>query len=156
MPSAWKQHLDTYRASHTEKSLKECMVEASACYRGMSANKHQKPEKRMDRKNNHAMDPLLMLTMFASHEHDPHIHMMTADEKHYIRFLDTNSLVIRRDGVLPLSSAQKRLFYITDELYSPECRIDGPDAHTTAQGALVALQSLYPKGFELHVREGAL
>ena len=33
MPSAWTQHLSAYRASHPSKSMKECMIEASACYR---------------------------------------------------------------------------------------------------------------------------
>ena len=41
MPSAWTQHLSAYRASHPYKSMKECMIEASACYRksGVAASK---------------------------------------------------------------------------------------------------------------------
>jgi len=37
MPSAWTQHLAAYRASHPSKTMKECMIEASACYRKAGA-----------------------------------------------------------------------------------------------------------------------
>ena len=33
MPSAWAQHLSAYRASHPNATLKQAMLQASACYR---------------------------------------------------------------------------------------------------------------------------
>ena len=46
--SAWTQHLAAYRASHPSKSMKECMIEASACYRksGATASKAVKSASR--------------------------------------------------------------------------------------------------------------
>ena len=35
--SAWTQHLAAYRASHPSKTMKECMIEASACYRKLGS-----------------------------------------------------------------------------------------------------------------------
>ena len=46
MPSAWTQHLSAYRASHPSKSMKECMIEASACYRKGSPSADSKAVKR--------------------------------------------------------------------------------------------------------------
>lgn len=150
MPSTpWTEHLDKFRASHPGKTLKEAMVEASACYKGSGGKKVTKKTGTMH------SDPLVMLTMLASHKKNPGIHLMTADKKHYIRYIDRNTLVINRDDRLPLTSAQRALFFIIDDPKIPECMIEGPDAHTTAQGTLFVLQSLNRNGFELDVRDGS-
>ena len=42
MPSAWTEHLKTYRVSHPTLSLKECMQQASKTYKKQSTNNQSK------------------------------------------------------------------------------------------------------------------
>ena len=46
MPSAWTEHLSSFRASHPSKTMKECMIEASACYRKPSSASPSKAAKK--------------------------------------------------------------------------------------------------------------
>ena len=46
MPSAWTEHLSSFRASHPSKTMKECMIEASACYRKPSSAAPSKAAKK--------------------------------------------------------------------------------------------------------------
>ncbi len=46
MPSAWTEHLSSFRASHPSKTMKECMIEASACYRKPSSASSSKAAKK--------------------------------------------------------------------------------------------------------------
>lgn len=40
----WKEHLDSYRKAHPDKSLKTCMKEASETYRKSKSTKEKSPE----------------------------------------------------------------------------------------------------------------
>ena len=89
--------------------------------------------------------PLQILLAFASHDKDPHIHLMC--HGHYVRYLDKNRIVIDREaGALDtIDLATKKLFGITDEPQFPECLIDHYDAHTVAVTAHYVLLTLVGK-----------
>lgn len=57
MPSsAWTRHLAAYKKSHPSKSMKECMIEASACYTSRGAERKREATYRASSADSSALD----------------------------------------------------------------------------------------------------